>query len=367
MQVATRPVPQEELIKADVATGRRLPQIDILRAFACLWVLAHHAYSLYPHTEISDWICSRGYLGVNLFLVLSGFCLARPIVQRGGWLRAQPSFISFMRRRCLRILPPYYAALILAIVFVRFMQEQPVTASDMLAHFFMVQNLSADWVANINGAFWSLGLEFHYYLVFILIVTCLARYGTKTMLVAAMALSLAWEVAMAYTVGQDLNWKVGVTHQALLPGACVGFIIGMYAAELEHDTNWYEIRHRWLLALVGILAAVYAFEMPRFEIGQNIACGLAFGMLTLFLARVPAETFLRWKVLVALESIGVFSYSIYLIHQPLVNYSFLLLVMRSHSVLVAQLLQVPLIVAIAYLFHRAVERPFMKRPKTAVE
>ena len=100
---------------------RRLDYIDALRGAACLWVLMHHTFSSMPapnglmHYPVRAFtrFCSIGWLGVSLFLVLSGFCLFYPLAARGRLRQIRLDIATFMRRRALRILPLYYAALVL--------------------------------------------------------------------------------------------------------------------------------------------------------------------------------------------------------------------------------------------------------------
>ncbi len=110
----------------------RLDYVDGLRGVAIALVVLTHAWThdpphLWnptwyhnrmvpgPHSTVFDYIANRGYQGVSLFLVLSGFCLAYPVLKRraaGAETWFQPS--HFFARRVLRILPPYYAALLLS-------------------------------------------------------------------------------------------------------------------------------------------------------------------------------------------------------------------------------------------------------------
>src|SRR5262249_667308 len=117
----------------------RLLYLDGLRGLGMLMVLAYHGW-VHPvgvpiRVPLLRWSVDVtaplhfGYIGVHLFLLLSGFCLAFPLV--GSGLRVDPAL--FARRRAQRILPPYYAALAL-FVLLRLATHHRVSAGDLLAH-----------------------------------------------------------------------------------------------------------------------------------------------------------------------------------------------------------------------------------------
>src|SRR5438034_9463824 len=90
----------------------RLPGIDGLRAAAALWVVFFHIYAFsganFPQIPGLDQFLRSGSTGVSLFLVLSGFCLYVPFAAgRTGRFKTG----TFLRRRCGRLMPAYYASL----------------------------------------------------------------------------------------------------------------------------------------------------------------------------------------------------------------------------------------------------------------
>src|SRR5258708_29944634 len=95
---------------------KRLPGVDGLRAIAAMWVVLFHmtAFSGAQFHNIPglDLFLRSGSTGVSLFLVLSGFCLFLPFA--GGRLHRFKAG-EFFRRRCKRLMPAYYVALVLAL------------------------------------------------------------------------------------------------------------------------------------------------------------------------------------------------------------------------------------------------------------
>src|SRR4051812_7699293 len=122
--IHTSPTPALETVLANdgVSVRGRLAFIDGLRGVAMLSVLLYHCWvhtirapillALGRHHLDLTAPLHLGYLGVNLFLVLSGFCLTYPLA-RIGVAEMNLDLRRFFRRRAWRILPPYYVALIL--------------------------------------------------------------------------------------------------------------------------------------------------------------------------------------------------------------------------------------------------------------
>src|SRR6266567_178843 len=101
----------------------RLDYVDGIRATAALYVALTHAYNyagVNTNPDAPRWLkLASGWLGyghyaVDVFIVISGFCLMFPVVASpGGDLRS--GLGRYFKRRALRILPPYYAALFLTL------------------------------------------------------------------------------------------------------------------------------------------------------------------------------------------------------------------------------------------------------------
>jgi peptidoglycan/LPS O-acetylase OafA/YrhL len=380
MQLDALPATPEQIDSGPIGplpanASTRLPQIDILRAFACLWVLFLHGlgrFVLEPHPILYAF-GGHGYLGVNLFMVLSGFCLARPIMLKGGWSRGTPAYKSFMKRRAIRILPPYFAAFFIfsALTWVRdayphapvisSLRENSPTVGGFIAHLLMAQNLSPGWVNQVNGPFWSLALEFQFYAIFVLLALWFAKYGVRRLLFATLVLSLAWETFCVCRYGGDgISFELMATLYEALPAALAAFVAGMCVAQLVSDGAWDVRKNRWKWVLAGVLALAYTMNAPREWVGQNDAAAIGFGVLVLVFASMPSRLFTKSQTLVALEFIGVFSYSVYLVHRPLIDLFGAAILTLTKSIVAEQILLMPAILLVAYGFHLIFEKPFMR-------
>jgi peptidoglycan/LPS O-acetylase OafA/YrhL len=205
---------------------KRMDYIDGLRGVAVLLVLLTHTWTLngapaftihfHGHGVPLATIPAVGHVGVDLFLVLSGFCLAWPFMINPGY-RDRINFYQFLRRRFLRIAPAYYASIVLlyafSFLFGKIAPHLPHKLSafsgsylasvpgfgEILPHLAFVHNLTSAHVSTINGSYWSLALEFQLYLLFPLMIELMFRIGVvRTALIA-----LICQVAYSSWINSD--------------------------------------------------------------------------------------------------------------------------------------------------------------------
>jgi peptidoglycan/LPS O-acetylase OafA/YrhL len=295
---------------AETRGGERIGYIDGLRAVAVLLVVAHHAMlhsPLLPHpipfASLAH-LMLEGAHGVDLFFVLSGFCLSYPVLfrlRRTG--EATLDVPRYFAKRVVRIVPPYYAAIAVLLV----LSGGSVNAVDILK-----QMLFFDWHTNfLNGSFWTLCVEFRWYFLFPIALALWIR--ASKVFVAAACISV-----LAYAFTRLHAPDIGT----LLP-----FMLGIVAADIDVR----QVRLDpvvWLCAPVCVLLgfvleqsasmpAPYGGESPIFFVQTNAGWQLAAFLLVLGGARNGAlRRALSFKPLVA---IGTASYSIYLVHEPVVS------------------------------------------------
>jgi peptidoglycan/LPS O-acetylase OafA/YrhL len=376
------------------APRARMAYIDGLRGLAMLMVLGFHCWlsaGVALPLAIGRWrfdgtfLLQHGYLGVHLFLVLSGFCLAYPLTREGAaGMRLEIG--RFARRRAWRILPPYYVAL--ALFSLRPLLEKALataaghphhavefyTPGQVLSHVFMVHNFSPAWQRTINGSFWSLALEWQLYLVFPLLVWGFRRWGPGRTLLASLALTMvyrAWVYAtqvipgtMPYTSEQSIGCFFAY---GLMPGRLFEFVLGMTAAVSLAGARGAPAKSR----LYGYLAGAITLGLAGFVVAHawspfapvtDILWGLAFFCLVMY-GGVRSAHGGGWLDSRPMVALGLISYSIYLIHEPLLRRAEPLL--RAHfSPLVTLLLMAgvvaPMAIGCGWLYFRTVEARFLK-------
>jgi peptidoglycan/LPS O-acetylase OafA/YrhL len=367
---------------APVISGR-LPFIDGLRGVAMLMVLVNHCWYFTVGKAIPLSIGRRqiditaplhfGYLGVHLFLLLSGFCLTYPLARRGpAGMRLELG--RFARRRAWRILPPYYAALA-GFILLRVLDQrlhlaaggpdapsQPLTAGNIISHLFMFHNLSPAWVGSINGSFWSLALEWQLYLVFPLLVWGFRRWGAARTVTASLALTLIYRTWVDAT--HDLS-HLGAPHSVVyaLPGRLFEFVLGMMAAVRlagmrEAPCRAWMRRYLAGAMALGLLGLCVTHWWSQYSPVTDAIWGLAFFCLVMYGGGWSAAGggWLEWRPLAAL---GLISYSVYLIHEPLIQRASILAQARHFSatatLLLFELVVGPVLIGLGWLFFRLVE------------
>jgi peptidoglycan/LPS O-acetylase OafA/YrhL len=147
---------------------QKIPQLDGVRGIAILLVIIHNT-NAFPSLHL-DWISRYGWMGVDLFFVLSGFLITGILLdakQSGAY------FKNFYARRCLRIWPLYYSLLIFMLVILPHARPSEAhmifeRSSPWWAYPFFVQNFLVPIPAEAAGPLgvtWSLAIEEQFYLI----------------------------------------------------------------------------------------------------------------------------------------------------------------------------------------------------------
>jgi peptidoglycan/LPS O-acetylase OafA/YrhL len=152
---------------------KRYPGLDLLRTLAILWVLLFHAATEGLGQPLGS-IGHLGWIGVDLFFVLSGFLIGSQFCQQ--YARGEtPAIGPFYLRRAFRILPAYWAVLALYFCFPVFREASGMQPFWQFLSF--TENLLVN--SELNRTFshaWSLCVEEHFYLIFPWLVWVLMRH-----------------------------------------------------------------------------------------------------------------------------------------------------------------------------------------------
>lgn len=373
------PVVQE---KQSVSRPLRLEFLDGLRGLAALYVvLFHFTASRYlvdstgarlplplPLRVVAA-VMQYGHYAVAVFIVLSGYSLMLPVVRaRNGQLRG--GFAGYLKRRAWRILPPYYAALLLSLFcFALARRWQDVSWGAAWSHLLLVHNLNPDWNMAINIPLWSVATEWDIYFVFPLLLLPLWRkWGMGVAIIAAFG--LGWLPHFGLPPAHNLDWAC--------PWYLGLFSLGMGAAVVTVTRASQPAKRPsgFWSALAVIPAAAFlavAVTRPLWMEQRQWLLDPVVGMFAACLILTCAEAALHkietpGLLLRVLEHrgtlrLGAFSYSLYLTHILVKWGLYALLSGLSLSPVTLQLILllvgVPASLLTAWGFYLLVERHFL--------
>ncbi len=346
------------------------PELDGLRGVAILSVLVYHTINNRLHLPIF----SGGYLGVDLFFVLSGFLITTILLEEWG-RSGTVSLRMFYLRRVLRLAPAYVSLLLVVLGLEllllragpRFEQETRQTFQAIPATLFYVSN----WVRTFEifplrslSITWSLAIEEQFYLLWPVSLLWGLRRGWSPKRLLAVTLSLM-AASMALRFGLHLNGQPW-DRSYYGTDARVGELLAGCALGIVATSGWLPAASRWLrlstqtgMLLVGVLVLVSPNPgiagMWMHAAYPLLAILVAGGVISLLvdtgslMAAVMRMAWLRW--------IGRISYGLYLWHSVLLYFvSLIWLGDTTLSVIVGMGMTMVVVIGSYYL----IERPALK-------
>jgi peptidoglycan/LPS O-acetylase OafA/YrhL len=280
----------------------------------------------------------QGCHGVDLFFVLSGFCLSYPALRR---LRANHSAdfntTGYLAKRFVRIVPPYYAAIALFVALLvllpRLGLTLPIPPTQPFSWFGVVENaLFLDGNGQyLNGSFWTLAVEFRWYFLFPIALWLWTRSPRAFLLCLGLVMLglvtrlnsidlMALPAFMLGIVAADLHVRESRLSRLALPV----FLFVLYWAVVTTRYDWMN-PPSILWQLTSFLFVVAAGATP-------------------WLSRLLSVRFLTF--------LGIASYSIYLVHEPIV------ILLQRHGI--NPLLASSCALAAGLIFWAVAERPVVE-------
>lgn len=224
--------PENGSVREHIRIGTEV--VDGLRGFAILWVLCYHTwlfswytpgFKLFGYDVPVDVLARTGYLGVELFFVISGFCLFVPVARSMVEGAPPQGLRRFALRRALKIVPSYVIALCVTVPFAfEYLQTRGEAFRSLVPHLAFVQNFTSDPLGQANSVFWTLAVEVQFYLVFPALVWLFRRGSplAATVLACGLAATYRTQTAACCLLVES------VTRQ--LPAYLDVFACGMLAA-----------------------------------------------------------------------------------------------------------------------------------------
>ncbi len=307
---------------------QRISVINALRAFAALAVAWGH-YVAGQGKYIGP-TGKYGYLGVDIFFVISGFVIPWSLYRSRYALR---DYGRFMLKRNVRLYPPYLASIAITILATNIIlvplfkiPHMTVTGRDLLLHFAYLNDLfHVPW---INVVYWTLAIEFQWYLLVGLVMPALASANRVLRFAITSVMVLSY-----YTV----YWDRLVFHY--LPVFLIGVFVFQYRAEI--------IDVREMLGLIAVMVLV-TYRISGWLVPL---VAVPTGLLIAF------SRYHNRKM----DRVGDVSYSLYLIHLPI---GVSIIGMMSHWIpyssyflVVLDVIGVAASVWAAWLMYQFIEKP----------
>ena len=308
----------------------RLVVLDALRALAVLLVIGRHLrtpWSLSPEspTRVFAELWQRGgWIGVDLFFVLSGF-LVSGLLFREHQQHGTVSLKRFFIRRGLKIYPAFYFFLV-ATLALRFAWGRHVDLSQILSELLFVQN----YVHGVWNHTWSLAVEKHFYILLpLLLVVLLKKFSTRTdpfamvpaLCAALMVGLLGLRIWNAAGRPYDHATHLFPTHLRI-DSLMFGVLLSYWFHYHRERFRGVVMRHRGVMTAAGLalLLPPFLVDLPSSAVLYTVGfTGMALGSGALLAAALHAPAVLR-TLLAPVARIGAYSYSIYLWHLPVLGY-----------------------------------------------
>jgi peptidoglycan/LPS O-acetylase OafA/YrhL len=330
-----------------------IPSLNYWRAIAILLVISYHYFEL-PY----------GYLGVDIFFVLSGFLVSRKILSDfvdGAALKPW----EFIRRRALRILPSYYVFLIFGnlIAFVLYRESEPdffINLSHLPRYLFFFQNYRGT-PHYIFDHIWSLCVEEHFYFSLPLILLLMGKLCPPPKRRHFLGYSLILFIVFG-NLCRIIGFEVGFETFSSTHSRMDALAWGVLLAWLEKNGSIHKDykTQRWLgiFGMTGISGLIWLHQNSSSIFYHEVAfLGLCPPFISLLiLSTISFKTDKLWF----LQKISRVSFNWYLWH--LLFYYFILqkLVLKIPLSILC-LLQILVSFAVATFFTRVIEEPILNR------
>lgn len=364
-------------IPSDASNGRlhaqgRIREIDGLRAFAVAGVVAYH-FELGP---------TGGYLGVDLFFVISGYVITRTLLAERA-ATGTTSFSRFWLRRITRIFPSL-AVVLLAVglwariggsdAFIRAASQQSLAAVVSGVNWWQIYGPTGYWDLGAQASplthLWSLAVEEQFYLIWPLLFSLVFFLSPphRWMLVGALA-AASYLSAAVLADPQAIAQDFGVLNR-LYEGTDTragALLLGCAAALAPRRHPFHEPHRRWArtvaigLAVACLIGAWVSIGITDAALHRGVLA--ATGLSAAVLVHSAGDRslgvlapLLRWG---PLHSLGILSYVIYLWHWPVWVWSGTTPLTDQPLLRAATSLAITL--GLALVTHHLVEMPVLRR------
>ena len=380
----------------------RLSCLDAVRGFGALWVLSFHVTHSQPGPIGLRYFITLpidyAHLAFIYFVVISGFCIhlnaARSILLTGA---PRQKWSDFWKRRIHRLYPPYLVAIAIALILRELVKSKSLfphaspLIPDLAAHMIMIHNLIPQFINGVgNPPMWSLALEEQLYALYSPLMMLRKRFSIEKISVITFLIGLVWVTVLSPLSGTTVRaerWWYFWPFTYWFAWTLGAFAVEIYVGTAKDKP----IYHSFPLAL-GLLAVGFMTSNPilgMFTKTNLFVSHFGTGLLPL-ICRLLVNTsnfifvgaiFILTNKLVYAEKrgtpyrfpriifwLGTFSYSFYLIHEPVVRLieSYVGHGTSPVEIMFRYILIVPVCFALSWIFFQLVEKRFLNKRQIAV-
>lgn len=303
---------------------KTLDTVTILRAISCLIIITIHAPlpASIIHTPIGTTITTVGFVGIYAFFFLSGFILGKRYLEN-KYSISRKGILAFYFRRLKRIVPLYYIVVFYLFYF------SPVGMPQKLQEIIRLLTFTAsDKIQISNGSYlWFISTIMQMYLVAPLGFAVLKFISRKTpafrfyLFITILFLgSVIRSIAVPFASYEFITQSIGLNLYI--------FLSGMLFSSFKKDIKISGKLYFGFLSFIFI-AIFFSFaniisgssQISKLVYQTAVIPSISFLLIALILSifpfTIPVHAFSPWLIL---QTIGVFSYEIYLLHQPVLNF-----------------------------------------------
>ncbi|MBD1823575.1 acyltransferase [Cyanobacteria bacterium FACHB-DQ100] len=380
-------------MQLEQTSDRRNTYIDFLdpiRGFAIIGVSIFHALDAladnYAQLPWGDWFRTLptprwlllvtpgtlGWAGVAVFFAVSGFCIHLSFA-RGR----QPNFTTFFLRRFFRIYPPYLFALILFAFIIprRELASGPFSAWTQLGvHLALINNIDIHSIYRVNNSFWSIAIEAQLYVIYPALLFLASKFGWRKSLAGLAVLEVFLRlVAPALFLSFTAQTRIPTWIEFSPFTYWYSWSIGAWLAEAYLLKQPLPFARSSLWLWFALAVGTYCFK-PLYPLSFMFFAILSTTWIAKLLNGEQFKLQVPQFCTTYLSRIGLLSYSIYLLHQPLME-QLVMLMIRLRPSLFADPVPKFLVALSAWLFivplsallYRYCELPSIRLGKIVIE
>lgn len=308
-----------------------IPFLDSLRGFAIFAVFIFHCfYATFDFYELrwDGWFrnfnestsflilspATLGWAGVSIFFVVSGFCIHLSYERS-----RQKNIFDFFSRRFFRIYPAYFIAVLIFSPGLLWRSSPLLSLTQLIEHLLLIHNFDQNSIFAISNSFWSIAVEFQLYLLYPVVLFFVKRLGwSKTLwIIALIEIIMRTSASVSYSSYDAISelWTQGSPF-------IYWFSWSIGAASANAFLNKQDLPlSKCPIFLFPVLFLISVFFKPLVNFSFLFAALSTVSIISLFLREdqkpfciIPNFVFTHFR------NVGIISYSVYLLHQPIVEY-----------------------------------------------